>query len=85
MDAPPEFEDHLSMKKKRRFVGLKFRFKCLVPDKCKNESEALEHLTKCLNRRFNAYPAVFMGTLKDAVKEAFSQKETTEVKKKKDF
>jgi len=26
-----------------------------------------------------------MGTLKDAVKEAFSQKETTEVKKKKDF
>jgi hypothetical protein len=40
----------------------------------------IEHLIKCLNRRFSAYPAVFMGTLKEALKEAFNKKETTEVK-----
>lgn len=51
----------------------------IVPDQCKNELEGLEHLTKCLNRRFSAYPAVYMGTLKDAVKEAFNQKEILEV------
>ncbi|CAF3753984.1 unnamed protein product [Adineta steineri] len=44
---------------------------CLIPDKCQNEITALEHLTKCLNRRFNAYPVVCMGTLENAVKEAF--------------
>jgi hypothetical protein len=50
----------------------------LIPDECQNEIIGIEHLTKCLNRRFNAYPAVFMGTLKEALKEAFNQKEITE-------
>jgi hypothetical protein len=78
MDAPPEFEDRLSMKN-NIFYRIENIF--LVPDQCKNEIEAIEHLTKCLNRRFNAYPVVFMGTLKDSLKEAFSQKQITEVKK----
>jgi len=50
----------------------------LIPDQCKNEVEGIEHLTKCLNRRFTAYPAIFPGTLKEALREAFSQKEITE-------
>jgi len=54
----------------------------VVPDECQNEIIGLEHLIKCLSRRFNAYPAVFMGTLKEALKEAFSQKEITEVRTK---
>ena len=52
----------------------------IVPDQCKNEIEGLEHLVKCLNHRFNGYPVVFMGTLKDAVKEAFNQKDIGEVR-----
>lgn len=55
----------------------------IVPDQCKHEVEGLEHLTKCLNRRFSAYPVVFMGTLKEGIKEAFNQKEITEVKNEK--
>jgi len=60
-----------------KYIYLNF----LVPDQCKNELEGIEHLIKCLNRRFNAYPVVFMGTLKDALKEAFSPKEIKEVNK----
>jgi hypothetical protein len=82
MDAPPEFEDRLSMKKNIYRIEIYLFEFFLVPDQCKNELEGIEHLIKCLNRRFNAYPVVFMGTLKDALKEAFSQKEITEVKKK---
>ncbi|UJR27935.1 hypothetical protein I4U23_009195 [Adineta vaga] len=51
---------------------------CLIPDKCPNEFVALEHLTRCLNRRFCTYPAVFMGPLKDALIEALSPKDINE-------
>ncbi|CAF1027033.1 unnamed protein product [Adineta ricciae] len=51
---------------------------CLIPDQCPNELKAHEHLTQCLHRRYGSYPAVYMGSLKDAVKEAFSPKEITE-------
>ncbi|CAF3870124.1 unnamed protein product [Rotaria magnacalcarata] len=47
----------------------------LIPDDCKDEVKGLEHLIKCLDFRFNAYPAVFMGTFKQAVQETFSSKE----------
>ena len=79
MEAPPEFEDRLS-KKNKRLSMIEIYFNIVVPDQCKNEIEGIEHLSKCLNRRFNAYPAVFLGTLKDALKEAFSAKDINEVK-----
>jgi len=50
----------------------------LIPDHCKTEVEAIEHLTQCLNRRFSAYPAVYMGPLKDALKAAINPKEINE-------
>jgi len=50
----------------------------LIPDECKDEVTAIEHLTSCLNRRYNSCPVVFPGTLKGAIKEAFSSKEIKE-------
>jgi len=50
----------------------------LIPDECKDEITGIEHLTSCLNRRYNSCPVVFTGTLKDAIKEAFTSKEIKE-------
>ncbi|CAF0835411.1 unnamed protein product [Rotaria sordida] len=50
----------------------------LIPDQCKDEIIGVEHLVKCLNYRFNAYPIVFMGTLKQALLEALSPKDVNE-------
>lgn len=53
----------------------------LVPEKCLDETQAIEHLMQCLNRRFQAYPVVFIGKLQDAVHEAITPKKVDEVKK----
>ncbi|CAF1309725.1 unnamed protein product [Rotaria sordida] len=50
----------------------------LIPNECKDEITAIEHLTSCLNRRYNSCPVVFTGTLKDALNEAFNSKEIKE-------
>jgi hypothetical protein len=57
-----------------------FVFYFIVPDECKDEIAGIEHLTLCLNRRYNSCPIVFTGTLKDALKEAFSPQKIREVK-----
>jgi len=54
----------------------------IVLDGCKDDIIGIEHLTSCLNRRYNSCPVVFTGTLKDAIKEAFNSKEIKEVLKK---
>lgn len=51
---------------------------CLIPEKCENELAGIEHLSQCLNHRFNASPAVFMGTLNNALQEAFGSKEISD-------
>jgi hypothetical protein len=56
-----------------------FIFCLIVPDECKDEIIGIEHLSSCLNRRYNSCPVVFTGALKDALKEAFSPKEIKEV------
>ena len=53
----------------------------LVPEKCLDETQGIEHLMQCLNRRFQAYPAVFIGKLQDALHEAITPKKVDEVKK----
>jgi hypothetical protein len=76
MDAPSEAEDHLS-EKKNNYAEIYSLF--IVPDKCTDEIAGIEHLTSCLNRRYNSCPVVFPGVLKDALKEAFVSKEIKEV------
>ncbi|CAF2397266.1 unnamed protein product [Rotaria sp. Silwood2] len=50
----------------------------LIPDQCKDESAGIDHLVKCLNYRFHAYPIVFMGSLRQALIEALSPKQMSE-------
>ena len=52
----------------------------LVPEKCLDEVQGIEHLMKCLDRRFQAYPVVFTGKLQDALNEAIKPKKIDEVK-----
>jgi hypothetical protein len=77
MAAPSEHEDHLSEQERLFYLSIFF---IIVPDGCKDELTGIEHLTSCLNRRYNSCPVVFPGTLKDALKEAFGSKEIQEVK-----
>ncbi|CAF0823791.1 unnamed protein product [Rotaria sp. Silwood1] len=50
----------------------------LIPDQCKDELAGIEHLVKCLDYRFHAYPVVFMGSLRQALIEALSPKDINE-------
>jgi hypothetical protein len=82
MSAPAEYEDHLSERNIRQRYMLIFIFYLIVLDGCQDETVGIDHLTSCLNRRYNSCPVVFTGTLKDAVNEAFNSKEIKEVLRK---
>ncbi len=61
------------MRKKSKYISKYFYL--LVADGCTDEIVGIEHLTLCLNRRYNSCPVVFTGTLKNAINEAFNSKE----------
>ncbi len=82
MAAPAEFEDHLSERNIRWRNILILIIDSIVLDGCKDDIIGIEHLTSCLNRRYNSCPVVFTGTLKDSIKEAFNSKDIKEVVKK---
>ncbi|CAF1028248.1 unnamed protein product [Adineta steineri] len=50
----------------------------LIPEGCKDEIVAIEHLSLCLNRRYSSCPIFFSGTLQDALKEAFNSNDVKE-------
>lgn len=75
MSVPGQQEEHLSKSSPSKINS---SFLSVVPDGCTDEIAGIEHLTSGLNRRYNACPVVFTGTLKDAIKEAFQSKEVIE-------
>lgn len=75
MSAPGQQEDHLSKSSNNESSILQL---VVVPDGCTDEIVGIERLTSGFNRRYNACPVVFTGTLKDAIKEAFQSKEVIE-------
>jgi len=51
-----------------------------VPDKCQNYVNGIESFYACFQRRYNACPTLYPGSLRDACKEAFSSKIIEEVR-----
>lgn len=50
----------------------------LIPDKCCDETGAIEHMIQCFSRRYQNYPVLFVGTLVEALKDAFKAKRLEE-------
>jgi len=51
-----------------------------VPSKCQNAVDGIDSLSKCFERRYDACPAFFMGSLRDACQVAFSPTISEEVR-----
>ena len=50
-----------------------------VPENCGDETEAIEHMMKCLSRRYQNNPVAYVGTLNEALKESFKSAQLNEV------
>lgn len=42
----------------------------LMPESCQDETEAIEHMMHCLNRRYENFPTFFVGKLEEALRDA---------------
>ena len=57
----------------------------LVPEKCKDESEAIEHMMHCLNRRYENFPTIFVGKLEEALRDAIKPQQIDQVNREETF
>jgi len=52
----------------------------IVPDQCQNEIVGIDSLTECFDRRYDACPAFYPGSLREACETAFSSTAIKEVR-----